>query len=217
LRLNHRLAIIIMVVLALAPMISGCSGEEGNDTAVSIVNGEEITREAFDSQINMLVEMFKMYGMEEPDEETLKQMEEMVMEKMISELLLLQAAEKADLVVNEQEVDDYIKEFEEQFEDDEEFEEYLSAFGLTRDSFVREVEKGLLIDLYVQSSFDLEEEISDEELREYYEENKNFFGDLEFEEVKDSLRDQMLSQKLQEHEAKLIEELRDNAEIEILI
>ena len=56
--------------------------------------------------------------------------------------------------------------------------------------------------------------ITDEEIQKYFEENKSLYpANTKFEDVKQSIREQLLQNKLSEEYAKWIEELRKNAKI----
>ncbi|MEI5906777.1 peptidylprolyl isomerase [Bacillus spongiae] len=89
-----------------------------------------------------------------------------VLEKMIQEKLL-----KDNYSVSEKEIDSELKTVKEQFSSDEEFEAALASSGLDEDTFKEQIEMNLLQEKAITDGV----KVTDEELKTYFEENKDEF------------------------------------------
>jgi hypothetical protein len=155
--------------------------------------------------------------MEELDKETEASVIEMIVDQMITETVVLQAAKAADISVGEEEVKEQIDTLEAQFSSREEFENYLSSFSITAEELEKEMLKSLTIQRYFENTLP-PVEITDQEVKEYYDGIKETLGeDVEYEDIVDTLREQLESEKRQELETEHVKKLKDEAEIEIFI
>ncbi|WP_276207011.1 SurA N-terminal domain-containing protein [Natranaerobius trueperi] len=217
------LALAILMVVSLV----GC-GEE-DEEVVATVNGEELLRKDFEGVLNHTKEMYEMYGMEidEDDDEMMEMIEEQAINELITETLLLQEAENEGITVDEEVVEQQIEAIEEEFETEEEMEEMLAMANLDADDLENEIRDSIKIEELVDTLVDEDElEVTDEELEEIYEEQMAMQQGQEgideeelpeLEEMKPQLEEMAKQQKMQKRTGTVIEELREDSDIEILL
>ncbi|MFP4424321.1 MAG: peptidylprolyl isomerase [Candidatus Woesearchaeota archaeon] len=160
-------AIVLVAVFAILISISGDS--DGNtDTGepetsiVAEVNGEEITLEEINRQYDLL-----------PAEMQQTITKEVLLNRTIDEMILVQEAENQGITVTNMEVQEYIQQLMQQSGITEEaLEQQLEQTGMTRDDLEAIYEKQLKITKLLNQT-DLGIEVSDEEIQQYYDENTN--------------------------------------------
>ena len=181
---------------------------------VAIVNGEKITRESVDS----LKHSYSMYGVEFSDAEAL--------DNLISITLLYQKAEEEGFYVDDEELESIIKpQLAMQGMDLDDFKAQLMMQGISYEEYKEDVAREIALNNYMESLVSGIPDVTDEEIEEYYDFAKSQAQDLENfpdfnESVKEEIRifleqdkQMMFQQQLIEP---LIQELKDNAEIEYL-
>lgn len=196
----------------------GCTSKE-DDQSVAVVNGVEIERAEFDIRLDQIKASYTQQGFDFNSEEGkmfLTQIEEFVLTSLIDEEVLMQEIEKKGVSISEQEVDDEIAMIKAQFGDDDTFNEILKENGLTEDEL-----RELLVDEIKRQQY-IEDEVGDivvteEEMEEFY---TVYSQQIEeppaYEEIKDMIEQQIQSDKMQEEEQLLIEQLKSDSEINIL-
>ncbi len=195
------------------------------DAVVAVVNGESILREEFDEMLNMRLERHEMQEVEE-DVEGTEEMQEMLEQQVLDELIarevLLQNAEAAGIVSDDETVQEEYQQIKAQFEE-EEFKEALEAQNMTSE----ELKENIAFQHVVQGFVDekIEErlgeeayEISEDELQAAYDQYSLQMDDLpDFEEMKPQLEEMLVQEKQQEFTTQLINELVAESDIEILL
>lgn len=133
------------------------------------------------------------------------------LESLITKTLILQEAKKQNITASKEEIDQKMKELEESFTSQgQNLEELLEAQGLTRDQLREQIEIQLIIEKIVGE----EVEVTDQELNDYIEANKDFFPeDSDPEEMRASLREQLKQEKANENIQSWLESLRNDAKI----
>lgn len=206
----------------------GCGVE---DDPVAIVNGEEIPRSEFEMHMDQTKEMFEQQGMDvEEDEELFQQVKDDIVNHLIEQTLISQEVERRNIEVSQEEVDAVFSQFEEQFSD-EEFEEFLAQSGLGVDEMYDMIEQDLKSQALVEdiiSDDEPEIEVTEEEVEETYEQQRQMYEAQEgieevpsLEDLRPQIEAQLEEQKLQQYQGEilenLIEDLKEDSEIEILI
>jgi len=195
------------------------NGVPENGEVVATVNGEEI----YEDELNMMVEQelqqemqqLQMQGIEMPEEDMAQRREALKrqsMEILIVLTLLSQKVEEEGITADEAEVDTEYDQMAEQFGGEEMLEQQMDMAGSSPGELRDEIADSLAIQEYFESYMEEQEEeidFTEEELREVY---RQFEGQIEedFEEVKPDLKMILM-------EEKLIEDLKEEAEIEIYI
>lgn len=183
--IKRYVALAITGILTLS--LAGCSiiertPESIQKTVIAKVNGEKITRGDLDLVMKAELDQYsQQYGPDYAEEETLKETlrksQLKYIDYLVDEKVLLQKAEDFDVVPSEDEINSYIEENEKTYKgyfngDEEKYKEYLKSIGQTVESF-RELFRTQSI---INNAIDeMVKDIiaSEEELKEFYDENKD--------------------------------------------
>jgi FKBP-type peptidyl-prolyl cis-trans isomerase (trigger factor) len=189
---------------------------------IATVNGEEVTRAEFDMRFKQASDSYEADGTDVNDPGFQEQLAQSLVERMINELLLLQAAAEANLTPDEAEVDTRYEEVVGQFETDAQFQEALAQFNLDEAKLRENIKEGMVMDAYVDSH--LENNVPDEalqpteaELQQAYDAYvSRLSGDKPpFEEVRQNIETQARQQKISEQVTKLLDHLKAEADVQI--
>ncbi|WP_163581529.1 SurA N-terminal domain-containing protein [Gracilibacillus saliphilus] len=185
------------------------------DQAVATINGEEIPGSSYNQIYPLVKSTLEQAGQEVEDTEAIKQQ---TLNELITQELIRQDAKAEGLTVEQEEIDNELATYEEQF--GEEYATVLESSGYTEEMFKEQIENDLLSEKYMESVLGIE--VTDDEIKEYYqtaaEQSEEDLPPLE--DVEDSIKQTLKSQKQQEKQEEIqakIDELRENAEIEELI
>ena len=164
----HLLAFIVVLLVAIIVMAvtlpgSGDQGTVSDSEAVAMVNGEPVPKD----------ELFEiMYAQGGSD----------ALEQLIARKLIVQEAENAGIEVSEEEMDAEVESIiGESFEGSrEEFLEVLEFYGISEESFREDARLNLLVRKLAMTRI----ELSDDELRGFFDEHKYLFEQAEEIEVR---------------------------------
>lgn len=185
---TKKIIIVFLAFLALAFLIFNFK----HLFIAAMVNNQPITRYALDRELE-------------------KQGGQQVLENLITQALILQEAKKQGIEISEEEIKGKMAETEEQVEaQGSDLDTLLESQGLTREY----LEEQIRIQLIIEETVGKDISITDEEIEDYFEGNKDYFGeDVLFEEVKDQLEEELRQTKLTEEYQLWLEELKQQASI----
>lgn len=167
---------IILSLLILALALTGCV--EAKEGLVAKVEGEEITQE----QLNEEYEVFKNIYIKQFGEDAMTQkgedgrtleetLKEQILDKIIMEKIIEKETSKMDINVSDQEIEEKVEEYIAMTGGQEEFSEFLESNDLTRDYFVENLKKEILVNKH-REKFIGSIEIKEKEARTFFDENK---------------------------------------------
>lgn len=175
------------------------------DEAVIILNGEEI----MSSEIRDIQSSLQMTS---PQQITLSQ----AAEELVFQKVLVQEAERRDITITSEEVEQEIEAIlVQQGRDLEGFRAEVEAQGMDYNAFLEQQKQGLQIERLAMAEVD--EEVTDEEVLSFFEDNPQFFEEgTEFEEVELLIRNHLTQEKSFEALIALGQALMMQADIEFL-
>lgn len=140
-----------------------------------------------------------------------KQAGQQTLDTLITKSLILQEADKQNIRIGQERIEEKIKEIEEQVKSQgADLDVLLQNQGQTRRGLGEEIK----IQLIIEEILGKDIEITEEELQNYFEENKEYLGeDANFEEMKEALKEQLRQEKTNEKITSWLEELKKNARI----
>ncbi|OWZ82922.1 SurA N-terminal domain-containing protein [Natranaerobius trueperi] len=203
-------------------------GNQRTGETVAIVNGQEIDKEEFEETKDYFAQIYEAQGIDlDEDEEMNEQVTRQVIDELVSEELLIQEAKDLEISPNEELVEEELEEYKNEFEDDDQLEEQL---GLSVEQLEQQISDSLMIDKLIDEQVqDDDLNISEDELKQMYDQQIEQQQEMmpedeeideaelpEFEEIKSDLEEMALEEKKQEQVGKLIHELKDESDIEIL-
>lgn len=154
-------------------------GEPIDDAAVAVtVNGKTVTNRELAEEEGRLMQ--QLGGRVDPQQ--MEQMKSMVRQQalnnIISRMLLDGAVEDEGIVITPEEIDARLAEVKAQVGSDEAFSERLAVMGITEDLFAREMGMALKVEKLLTIRGQTVE-VTDADLRSYYDENPQMFNQPE--------------------------------------
>lgn len=191
-------------------------GDATDETGpVAIVNGEEISREQFNENLAQFRASVEQSGATLSDDE----IKEQTVSAMVNNRLLVQGATDAGIVVTDEDVTAELELIEENAGGAEALDAQLNELALSREELRDQIREQLSINKYVEAEADFANiTVSEEDITSFYENisaSNEQFPPLD--DVRPQIEQQLILQKQQERVSELIDELRADAEIEILI
>lgn len=196
---------------------------EGVPEVVAEVNGEEIKKEEFkmtyEGQFQQAAMQSQMSG-QELDQEQLKQQ---VADSLVGQELLMQEAEERGFEATKEEVNKKLEELakQQQVGSAEEFLTALEEQGMSEEEVRAQIQSQIKIDkLIAEETGDTKP--SEEEMQEAYDKMKEQQEQMDteqevpsFEEAKPTIEQQLTRQKLGEETQKIVDKLREEAEVTV--
>lgn len=218
--------IFTLLVILLIGLLAACGGNSGDTgDAVAIVNGEEIPREDFDLRFEQTAMQYEaQMGMDiTEDDEMREQVEQSTLEQLINERIVIIEARNEGYEAEDEEVTEQIEMFRQQADMTEgiSFEDMLEDAGLTEDELFALIAESIAAQKYIEDQIDTSEfgdvEVTEQEIEEMIEMAATYDFELSAEEAEMEIVNNKMQQWRGEQEQALIERLRANSDIEILL
>lgn len=133
------------------------------------VNGQPISREAVQFELDRLVKFYATHGMSQAEiRKNLEKLVEKAQEQAIGAKLLLARAEQLDIPVTEAAIDAQVEQVVRQVGGRENFVKALAAQKLSEEAFRKELAKGCRVDVLVQQACSGVAEPTEQDVAEYY-------------------------------------------------
>lgn len=168
----------LILCLMMTVSLVGCSSK---NEPVATVNGTDITLGNYEKLLALNKSSMESYygtdlwSQEIEDGKTYKDMvKEMVIETMIASEIIYQQAEKDKVAPTDEEIKEQIDSFNESIKDDTEYKKSLKKMGID-EKFLKYQFARDLANVNLEEKFEKEVKISDDEMKKYYEENKDDF------------------------------------------
>ena len=165
--------IIFACILLIIFLCAGCGAK-----VVAVVNGEKITEKELNTRVGQVAAMYG-YNLESPEnKEIIGYLEEQVLEYLIEEKVILQAAEEKKIQANKADIDAELKKIKDQLKDEQKFKEFLQERKFTEKDLKNFIANQLILDKLID---EVTKDItaSTRDPKEYYEEFKSEFHEPE--------------------------------------
>jgi hypothetical protein len=184
---------------------------------IAVVDGEAVDRDLFVQNLTETLTSLEAQGLDIADESIRTSYETQVLDTLINTRLLVAAAEEAGYQPTEEEIRTRISELETQFGDAAALDAQLSELGLDRESLYTDVSEQLSVDALLTAEVLGDNlTVTDAELQEAYDVLIEAGRELpELDTIRDALSAQIEQQKQQQLINTYLNQLRDEAEIEI--
>ena len=165
--------IFLIIIFQIGFILNGYT--EIIDYIVAIVDDEIIISSELQEKLVLITEHYnKIYTGEELNERV-KQAKDNILNEAIEEKILMISAKKADIEVTEEEIEKNIEEFKKRFATSEEFYAELKKEGFTLNDLKERTEEKIRITKFIRLNILRDIRITEEEINNFYEENKNEF------------------------------------------
>ncbi len=222
-----------ILLLSIAVLVLGaCSNndstkqnaeKETTGDVVATVDGKDISKKDYDKELESMKATYEQQGMtaDQMDSKMLAELEQSVLDQMINAELLLQAAEKDGVSVEQKELDAELEKIKTNFADEKQYEDALKQNELTEKELMAQLKKQMTVIQYLDSKIG-KVEASDEEIQAMYDQYKQQAEGQkqtpeELDKIKPELEQQILAQKKDEQTTKLVEQIRKDNEDKVKI
>lgn len=173
--------ILLLALLLSSVLLWGCSSG-----MLASVNGKNITTEQLDEEVAAVKKNLEQQGYNFEGDQG-KEFEDMlkqnVLEQMIDQELVMQEAERLKLMPTDKEIEDELAGIKEQLGSEGEYKKYLAAYGVNEPK-LKDMIKQEKAWVKVQEKITAEvPEPTEEEIKDYYESNKDQFSKPEQRQV----------------------------------
>lgn len=208
-------SIIVVVVIVVAGyfLIKQVGG------GIAVVNGQRITRSEYDMRYKQFAASVVAQGGSATSTEMQSAIKQQVIDNLVSETLLLQAARKEGIKANETVVNDQLSQSKKQFPDDAGYKKALVDKGLTEDTYKASLTRNNIIQQYLKAHVNISSATAtDAEVKALYDQvtatNKTI---PPLDQVRTEVENQIVNQKQQVLVNNFIEQLKASSTIEILL
>ncbi len=188
------------------------------------INGQEINKEQLLEEYEQMKVMYKSVGIDIESTEIQQIMQEALISNTISTVIIRQKADKADIIVNDDQVREKVEQVKLQYSDEEEFNKILSKLNISLEDLEEKITNQLKISKFLEKNLTplIESNTSlnftDEEKKQMYETfNSKVGGMPDYEDMKGEIDEIVAENKVQIIVGDFIQKLIDNSEIELFI
>lgn len=187
---KKRLALLTVTLVLTAGLLTGCGsfGQYFGGKWAAKVNSEKISLDEFNKQLDRAKKSYEGQGMDFKSEQgkpMLDALRSQILDDMISGKVILQEASKQGIVIDNAQVESDIKSIKEQYFakadgtiDDAKYQEALKANGLTEEDLKTNRKESMTAEaLFKKTTADIQ--VSDADILQYYNDNKDSFSDPE--------------------------------------
>lgn len=214
-----KLLVFIVIVVAIVVIGYFVMKQGGIGKAVAVVNGQKIMRLVYDERYAQLASIITSQGQSATTTEAQAAIKNQTLDNLVTETLLLQAADKEGIKTDEKAVDTAFTQNKSQFPDEAEFKKALTAQGYTESTFKEFLTKDNIIRQYLTAHVDLSSApATKEEVEALYKQaaaNDKTVPPLE--QVRAQVENQINQQKQQQLISNFIQQLRASSTVETLI
>lgn len=139
----------------------------------AVVNGQEISAEAVNFELDRLVRFYMGHGMTMAEiRQNLPKLEAKALEQAIGAKLLLDQAARLDIPVTEKDIDAEVARVVQQVGGEENYKKALAAQGISEADFRKELEKGARVNMLVNQACAHVADPTEDEVTAFYEAHK---------------------------------------------
>ncbi len=157
----------LALAVALVAALTGCR----DDDVAARVNGEAIKMSVIEQQLEDTKKQYPQMFEGADAEARLLDFRQRILDTLISQELLRQAAEDSGIEIDEKEIDNQVNELKKSFQGDQKFEEALKKANLTVDKLKDQLREQMVQQKLVEK-LTAEIKIADKDIKAYYDKNK---------------------------------------------
>lgn len=247
--MNFKKALLPFFAGALALSLAACSGDdkgkekdtegESNDqaaieemqkkldkqkvddkTIVAVINEEEVDGAMYNIVLENLQMQFQQIGQDPTSDEMTEQLKTQTLDTLVSQTLFLQQAKAEKIEATEDELENEYGALILQFGDEEALEKALKSEGMDAEALKENIRESIVFEKY-QEKIAPAEEVTDEEIKAYYDEfTAQSEGEEEIpalEDLSENIKQILVQNEQQQKLAAHIEALKKDAKIELKI
>lgn len=187
---------------------------------VAVVNGKDISQKELDESMKVVEQNPEFYGIDATSPDAEKQKQDRAMDILVNNALLITAAQKAGFSVEDEDIQATYDELVTQLGSEEVLKTEMAAVGLTKRKLRSNIRDRELVNKYLESEIPTASiEVTEEEVDGFIKslEDSNVALPEDLEEVRASVKAEILNQKQQQLINVLLTRLKEEAVIDIRI
>lgn len=186
---------------------------------VAKVNGVSVARSDYENSMKQLRQMATMQGMDTSSPETEAELKAQALDTLVNSEILRQAAASSGITTTPEAVEERLSQIREGVGGPEMLAQRMAELGITEENLRRDIENEILIQDLFESALDFASiTVSEEEIKALYDQVGGTGAGLPpLAEIRSDVEAQVKSNKEQGQIAEYLEQLRAEAEIEVLI
>lgn len=190
-----------------------------DNTTVATVDGESISRQELDVQVQQFANNPNIQTPDQSNEEEYKKFERAVLEHLINDALIFADAKKQGYEADQEAVEKQLETLKGQFDDEEAFQKRLAEVNLTPEAFKASIERQMIVDQYYKKLFEEHSiEATEEEIKKIYDEHVAGQENApSLEDVQSYIKSQVEQQKIQQALTPILANLRESSTVDIKI
>ena len=173
-KIGKSMATAAVIVTLLFP-VHLLADEEKAPEKAAVVNDKEISYADFEQRVEMFKQQVLRGNPGQLPDAVQQKLKDQVIQKMITDELLLQRAVKEGLSVDSGVIDNEINKIKSQFKDPSQYAERLKAVGLTDAMLRKQMDEQFTIRKLVEKDIFPKVKVTPDEAKQYYDENKDKF------------------------------------------
>lgn len=207
------------IIIAIVIIVAGFLLIKQIGGGVAVVNGQRITRSEYDMRYKQLAASVVAQGGSATTTEMQSAIKQQAIDNLVSETLLLQAANKEGIKADEKTINDQLTQSVKQFPDDAAYKKALVDQGFTEATYKASLTRNNIIQQYLKVHVDVSSATAtDSEVKALYDQvaatNKTI---PPLDQVRTEVENQIVSQKQQVLVNNFIERLKASSTVEILL
>jgi len=194
-------------------------GTDRESGPVARVNGVEIERKNYENSIASLAENAAAQGLDITDPTVKEQIKEQAITSLVNSEIFIQNAATAGISVPDETVASEFDTIVDNFGGEEALRAQLATFDVNQDDLRNDIREQLVIEAYIAAYVESANiEVSEEEITTFYDSLSASGQDVPtLEEVRTQIEAELIAQKQQALVAELLEKLRGESEVEVLV
>lgn len=160
-------------VLLLLAAVPGAHATASDDQTVGMVNGQPITAKQLDLEISRLRQ--RTPAGQNPSDMPSPDLREKALDALIERQLLRQQAEKEDIKIDEQRVDEKISAIKKRYPDPKQYDQILANMNITEADLKGHIREGLVLQTLIDRVIVANITISDDQVKQFYDNHPDLF------------------------------------------
>lgn len=213
-------SIFLLSTLIVNPLVAQQSSDSKSTNVAIKVDKETISKQQFDKALQQRVQrmqqrMKRRKSRVKPNRSMLrKRVKQQLKKDMVQQLVLRSHAKKSDVSVSDSAVERQWKRLVKKVGGKKVAKKKLKRSGMTKQEIMERIRSRERMKQFVDKNTP-STEVTDKEVRDYYENNKQRFGKTSYEKAKRFLKRRLQQQKRRKHRQKLVQKLRKKSTIQV--
>lgn len=171
-------ALIMAFALTSIGSLGFAEEKKPSEAKVAVVNGTVITRVAFNREVDRIQMQASKKGTNLTDAKLLE-IKKAILENLITQELIYQESQKIGIKISENEVDENLMSMKKRFPSEAVFDKALKSANFSEAQLKTQIKRGMAAEQFIKGRFVQKIEISEKQIKSYYEGHPKLFNQSE--------------------------------------